>query len=251
MDPQETSSLRGYDSASDTFCEDDAKDSNNSYEPHSNDDSISRKSPDCVDEMQISQLPMTDSNLSGNEIEAINETTNKTAVSNSANQIDKFSAIQVMKLQYEKLNTLEKSHIKLQTTVEKIRQLLLNRTEVLHHPKNLSNLPFPAFEDAKTAEDLTNGNPSIKDYIVKKLMFASSGKCEKDCSKKVMALLMTNHTGTFFNWKGGKGKQPFGSWHLKEIVITAVKKLRGDKLDTGKAEDGIKEWLKERCFRKK
>lgn len=71
-----------------------------------------------------------------------------------------------MKLQYEKLNTLEKSHIKLQTTVEKIRQLLLNRTEVLHHPKNLSNLPFPAFEDAKTAEDLTNGNPSIKDYIV-------------------------------------------------------------------------------------
>jgi hypothetical protein len=56
-------------------------------------DSISRKSPNCVDEMRISQSSMTDSNLSGNEIEAINETTNKTAVSNSANQIDKFSAI--------------------------------------------------------------------------------------------------------------------------------------------------------------
>ena len=50
-------------------------------------------------------------------------------------------------------------------------------------------------------------------------MFASSAKCEKDCSKKVMALLMTNHTGTFFNWKGGRKKQPFGSWHLKEAVI--------------------------------
>ncbi|XP_024884829.1 uncharacterized protein LOC112462961, partial [Temnothorax curvispinosus] len=246
MDPQATSSLRGRDPASDTFCEDDTKDSDNSYEPHSNNDSISRKSPDCVDEMRISQSPMTDSNLSGNEIEAINETTNKTAVSNSANQIDKFSAIQVMKLQYEKLSRLEKSHEKLQTTIEEIRQLLLNRTEVLHHPKGLPSLPFTTFENAKTAEDLTNGNPSIKDYIVKKLMFASSGKCEKNCSKKVMALLMTNHTGTFFNWKGGKGKQPFGSWHLKEIVITAIKKLRGDKLDTGKAEDGIKEWLKER-----
>jgi hypothetical protein len=35
------------------------------------------------------------------------------------------------------------------------------------------------------------------------------------------------------------------------VILAVVKKLRGDKLDTGKAEDGIKEWLKERCFRKK
>ncbi|XP_071567432.1 uncharacterized protein [Temnothorax nylanderi] len=245
MDPRATSSPRGHDLASDISCEDYAKDPD--YEPHSNDDSISHKSLD-----EVSQSPAIEPiNLSEQEIKTINETTDKTTLSKPPEQIDKFSPIQVMRLQYEKISRLEKAYIKLETTVEEIRQLLLNRTEVLHHPKGFPSLPFPTLEDAKTAEDLTNNNPSIKDYIVKKLMFASSGKCEKDCSKKVMALLMPNHTGTFFNWKGGKGKQLFGSWNLKETVITAVKKLRGDKLDTGKAEDGIKEWLKERCFRKK
>lgn len=71
-----------------------------------------------------------------------------------------------MRLQYEKLSRLEKGYTKLQTTIEEIRQLLLNKTEVLHHPKGLPSLPFPTFEDAKTAEDLTNENLSIKDYIV-------------------------------------------------------------------------------------
>lgn len=34
------------------------------------------------------------------------------------------------------------------------------------------------------------------------------------------------------------------------VISAAVRKLRGDKLDTEEAENGIKEWLKERCFRK-
>lgn len=71
-----------------------------------------------------------------------------------------------MKLQYEKLCVIEKTNTKLQTTVEEVRQLLLNRTEVLRQPKGLPNLPFATFEDIKIAEDLTNRNSSIKDYIV-------------------------------------------------------------------------------------
>jgi len=71
-----------------------------------------------------------------------------------------------MRLQYEKLSILEKTYTKLQTTVEEICQLLLNRTEILHYPKGFPSLPFATFEDAKTAEDLIHGNPSIKDYIV-------------------------------------------------------------------------------------
>lgn len=71
-----------------------------------------------------------------------------------------------MKLQYEKLYVLGKTYTKLQTIVEEIHQLLLNRTEVLHHPKGFPSLPVATFEDTKTAEDLTNENPSIKDYIV-------------------------------------------------------------------------------------
>lgn len=55
-------------------------------------DSISRKSLDFVDE--VSKSPAIDSiNLSGQEIETINETTDKTTVSKPAKQIDKFSPI--------------------------------------------------------------------------------------------------------------------------------------------------------------
>lgn len=54
-------------------------------------DSISRKSLDFVDE--VSKSPAIDSiNLSGQEIETINET-NKTTVNKPAKQIDKFSSI--------------------------------------------------------------------------------------------------------------------------------------------------------------
>ncbi|XP_071579062.1 uncharacterized protein [Temnothorax nylanderi] len=161
MDPRATSSPRGHDLASDSSYEDYAKDSD--YEPHSNDDSISHKSLDFVDE--VSQSPAIEPiNLSGQE--TINETTDKTTVSKPAEQIDKLTPIQIMKLQYEKISRLEKAYTKLQTTVEEIRQLLLNRTEVLHHPKGLPSLPFPTLEIAKTAEDLTNKNCSIKDYIL-------------------------------------------------------------------------------------
>lgn len=62
---------------------------------------------------------------------------------------------------------LEKRYTKFQTTVEEIRQLLLNKREVLHHPKSLPSLPFPTFEDAKTAEDLIHENLSIKDCKLK------------------------------------------------------------------------------------
>lgn len=47
---------------------------------------------------------------------------------------------EVMKLQYEKVCRLEKVYTKLQMTIEEIRQLLLNRTEVLHHPNTRSQI---------------------------------------------------------------------------------------------------------------
>lgn len=54
-------------------------------------DSISHKSLDFLDE--VSQSPIEPINLSGQEIETINETTDKTTVSKPAKQINKFLPI--------------------------------------------------------------------------------------------------------------------------------------------------------------
>lgn len=61
---------------------------------------------------------------------------------------------------------LEKKINAQEQTLEEIRQLLVNRTEVLTKPKNFPQLPLQTVADAETAEEKIRSDDSIKDFVV-------------------------------------------------------------------------------------
>ncbi|XP_039301709.1 uncharacterized protein LOC120356902 isoform X1 [Solenopsis invicta] len=151
---------------------------------------------------------------------------------------------------YEKTKKIEQRQTNLENNIEEIKQLLLSRTETLTHPKDLPKLPLQAYADSKHLEEKINREESQKDYVIKRLCLAARGTSDKECAKRVMEKLMSNHVGTFYSWQGSGGrKDSFKNTVMMETVRLAIKKLR-QHVDMGTAEDAIKDWLKSRKFAK-
>ncbi|XP_011858424.1 PREDICTED: uncharacterized protein LOC105555981 [Vollenhovia emeryi] len=161
---------------------------------------------------------------------------------------NKTSVTALLKQMYEKTVKIERRQINLESNIEEIKQLLLSRTGTLTHPKDLPKLPLQTYTDSKYLEEKINREEGQKDYVIKRLCLAATGTSDKECAKRVMEKLMSNHVGTFYSWQGSGGKKAsFKNTVMMEAVRLAIKKLRRD-VDMGTAEDGVKEWLKSRKF---
>ncbi|XP_071579045.1 uncharacterized protein [Temnothorax nylanderi] len=115
--------------------------------------------------------------------------------------------IALLKQMYEKTRKIERRQTNLENNIEEIKQLLLSRTETLTHPKDLPKLPLQAYADSKHLEEKINREESQKDYVIKRLCLAARGTSDKECAKRVMEKLMSNHVGTFYSWQGSGGKK--------------------------------------------
>ncbi|RLU24832.1 hypothetical protein DMN91_002922 [Ooceraea biroi] len=52
-----------------------------------------------------------------------------------------------------------------------------------------------------------NREETKKDYVIKRLCLAAKRSTDKECAKRVMEKLMSNHVGTFYSWQGSAGKK--------------------------------------------
>ncbi|XP_039315504.1 uncharacterized protein LOC105204280 isoform X2 [Solenopsis invicta] len=115
--------------------------------------------------------------------------------------------IALLKQMYEKTKKIEQRQTNLENNIEEIKQLLLSRTETLTHPKDLPKLPLQAYADSKHLEGKINREESQKDYVIKRVCLAARGTSDKECAKRVMEKLMSNHVGTFYTWQGSGGRK--------------------------------------------
>ncbi|RLU23843.1 hypothetical protein DMN91_004051 [Ooceraea biroi] len=92
-----------------------------------------------------------------------------------------------------------------------------------------------------------NREETKKDYVIKRLCLAAKGSTDKECAKRVMEKLMSNHVGTFYSWQEVLEKNSFKNTIMMETVRLAIKKLRHD-VNMVTTEDSIKDWLKSRKF---
>ncbi|XP_067204870.1 uncharacterized protein [Linepithema humile] len=147
---------------------------------------------------------------------------------------------------YEKITKIEQKQANIENNIEEIKQLVLSKTETLTHPKDLPKLPLQTYADSKYLEEKISQNEARKDYIIKRLCLASKGTSDKECAKRVMEKLMSNHVDTFYSWQGSGGKKDsFKNTNIMEAITVAMKKLRHD-INMGTAQNSIKEWLKSR-----
>lgn len=128
------------------------------------------------------------------------------------------------------MKRIEQRQFKMENNVEEIKQLLLNRTEALKYPRNLPKLPLQTYDDSKYLEDKIKCDEAQKEYVVsikklinylfvfvciniftffqiKRLCLAARGASDKECAKRVMQKLMSNHVGTKYSWQGSGGKK--------------------------------------------
>ncbi|XP_071653288.1 uncharacterized protein [Temnothorax longispinosus] len=222
------------------FHDDQEKDmSDGTYEPHMDTD---RGSSDSSSE--------ADENRSLENITEEEEPNEDDPVQTNTAADGRTGVIAILKHMYEKTKKIERRQENLENNIEEIKQLLLSRTETLTHPKDLPKLPLQAYADSKHLEEKINREESQKDYVIKRLCLAARGTSDKECAKRVMEKLMSNHVGTFYSWQGSGGKKDsFKNTVMMETVRLAIKKLRHD-VDMGTAEDAIKDWLKSRKFAK-
>ncbi|KMQ86088.1 hypothetical protein RF55_15037 [Lasius niger] len=161
----------------------------------------------------------------------------------------KTDVITLLKQMYEKTKKIEQRQTNMKNDIEEIKQLLLSRTETLTHPKDLPKLPLQTYADSRHLEEKINREKTQRDYVIKRLCLAARGTSDKECVKRVMEKLMSNHVGTFYSWQGSGGKKDsFKNTVMMEVVRLAIKKLRRDDVDMGTAEDSIKDWLKSKKF---
>ena len=66
----------------------------------------------------------------------------------------------------ENIKRMEQRQVRIESNVEELKQLLLNRTEALQHPKNLPKLPLQSYNDSRYFEDKINRDETLKEYVV-------------------------------------------------------------------------------------